>query len=53
MVSASTFEASQTLQREALQRAIDDGIADINAGRVAGGEDAFADLRKQLLNAGL
>ena len=44
MVSASAFEAYQTLQREALQRAIDDGIADIKAGQVIGGEDAFANL---------
>ena len=45
MVSASAFEAYQTLQREALRHAIDDGIADIKAGQVIGGEDAFANLR--------
>lgn len=51
MVSASAFEDYQAAQRETFQRAIDDGIADIKASRVVDGEEAFASLRKQLLDA--
>lgn len=51
MVSASDFEDFQALQRETLQRAIDDGVADIKAGRVVDGEDAFTHLRTQILDA--
>ena len=51
MVSASDFEDYQAERREALQRAIDDGIADIKAGRVVDGEGTFENVRKQLLDA--
>ena len=53
MVSASAFEYFQSLQRHALQQAINEGIADIQAGRVVDGEDAFATLRNRVLNAEL
>ena len=51
MVSAETFDELQTMQRQALQRAIDEGVADIEAGRVIDGEEVFSQLRKQALNA--
>jgi prevent-host-death family protein len=51
MVSASDFEDFQAMQRESLQRAIDDGIADIKAGHVVDGAEVFSNLRKQLLDA--
>lgn len=53
MVSASAFEDFQSLQRYALQQAINEGIADIQAGRVVDGEDAFATVRNRVLNAEL
>ena len=53
MVSASAFADFQAMQRQTLQQAIDEGIADIKAGRVVDGEEAFATLRKQVLDDGL
>jgi prevent-host-death family protein len=53
MVSASAFTDIQAMQRKALQQAIDEGIADIKAGRVVDGEEVFASLRKQVLDAEL
>lgn len=53
MVSASAFEEFQAMRRQVLQQAIDEGIADIKAGRVVDGEEAFASLRKQVFNGEL
>ena len=50
MVSASAFEEFQAMRRQVFQQAIDEGIADIKAGRLVDGEEAFASLRKQVLD---
>ena len=51
MVSAEAFDELQAMQRQALQQAIDKGVADIKAGRVIDGDKVFAQLRKQALDA--
>ena len=51
MVSAETFDELQAVQRAALQQAIDEGIADIKAGKVVDGDEVFSQLRKQILDA--
>lgn len=51
MVSAETFDELQSMQRRVLQKAIDEGLADVEAGRVMDGEEVFSQLRKQALNA--
>ena len=51
MVSAETFNALQAAQRVALQQAIDEGMADIKAGKVVDGDEVFSRLRKQVLDA--
>ena len=53
MVSASAFTDFQAMRHKALQQAIDEGIADIKAGRVVDGEEVFASLKKQVLDAEL
>ena len=50
MMSASAFAAFQAMRREALQQAIDEGIADIKAGRVVDGEEAFRALKRHFLD---
>jgi prevent-host-death family protein len=51
MVSASTFELFQNMQQQLLQKSIDEGLADIEAGRLVEGDTVFADLREQLNKA--
>ena len=51
MVSAETFDELQAVRQAALQQAIDDGIADIKAGKIVEGDEVFSRLRKQVLNA--
>ena len=51
MVSAETFNVLQAAQRTALQQAIDEGMADIKAGKVVDGDEVFSRLRKQVLDA--
>ncbi len=53
MVSVSAYEDFQMLQQQALQQAINQGIDDIEAGRVVDGEQVFTGLRKQVLDAAL
>ena len=51
MVSAETFDELQAMQRAALQKAINDGMADIKAGNIVDGDEVFSRLRKQVLDA--
>lgn len=51
MVSAETSDELQAVQRAALQKAIDDGMADIKAGNIVDGDEVFSRLRKQVLDA--
>ena len=51
MVSAETFDELQAVHRAALQKAIDDGMADIKAGNIVDGDEVFSRLRKQVLDA--
>ena len=51
MVSAEAFDELQAVRREALQKAIDEGMADIKAGKVVDGDEVFSQLRKQVLDA--
>ena len=51
MVSAETFDKLQAAQRAALQQAIDEGMADVRAGRVVDSDEVFSQLRKQVLDA--
>lgn len=51
MVSAETFDELQAVQRAALQKAVDDGMADTKAGNIVDGDEVFSRLRKQVLDA--
>jgi len=53
MVSAKAYAESEKLREAHLQKAIDQGIADIQAGKVSEGREVIKRLRKQVIDGQL
>lgn len=51
MMSASEYADYQAVKRQMLQKAIDEGIEDVKAGRIVDGDTAFEAVRKSLFDA--
>jgi len=53
MISASDYKDIEVLKRRLLQQEIQQGLADIETGRVVDGPEVIQALRKQVLDANL
>ncbi|RLA37310.1 MAG: antitoxin [Gammaproteobacteria bacterium] len=53
IISASDYKDIETMKRTMLQQEIQQGLADIEAGRVVDGPEVIQALRKQVLDANL
>ena len=53
MLSADTFAEFERMKRDLLQQKIDEGIADLRAGRITDGKEALAELKHRVSDAEL
>jgi prevent-host-death family protein len=53
IVSARTYAELQEFRDRQLRQEIEEGIADIKAGRVSGGKDVMSRMRKRISDAGV
>ena len=53
MISASAYAEMEQMNRKFLQLAIDQGLEDVEEGRVRDGEETLARLRKLVADAGI